>query len=183
MRLSRRCIEKSFHLSASCQELNIDERYMRVVLRVQMHWKVYTARKKMAQKVAQTLLSASKFLRRKHLTQATRRTSRASCCTGRPSNFISLQRVSEAKYIIANNLPVNDAHWDSDDPAWVGKASMSKRHRFLIRRNLHWRWFNALIFGISAVRSCGRCFFSKVCWMRMRWSTQRSSAATMPWPR
>ena len=59
-------------------------------------------------------------------------------------NCLSLR---EAKYIIANNLPANDAHWDSDDPSWVGKASMSKRHRFLIRRNLHWRWFNALVFG------------------------------------
>ncbi|CAK9018393.1 unnamed protein product [Durusdinium trenchii] len=54
----------------------------------------------------------------------------------------------QAKYIVANNLPANDAHWDSDDPAWVGKASMSKHHRFLIRRNLHWRWFNALVFGM-----------------------------------
>jgi hypothetical protein len=65
----------------------------------------------------------------------------------------------QAKYIIANNLPANDSHWDSDDPGWVGKASMSKRHRFLIRRNLHWRWFNALIFGhsvqISSVWSLG----------------------------
>ena len=41
-----------------------------------------------------------------------------------------LLQLDEAKYIIANNLPANDAHWDSDDPAWIGKASMSKRHRF-----------------------------------------------------
>merc|ERR1712054_277858 len=24
---------------------------------------------------------------------------------------------------------------------------MSKHHRFLIRRDLHWQWFNALVFG------------------------------------
>lgn len=61
----------------------------------------------------------------------------------------------QAKYIIANNLPANDSHWDSDDPGWVGKASMSKRHRFLIRRNLHWRWFNALVFGHSVQGAWG----------------------------
>ena len=62
--------------------------------------------------------------------------------------WVQVFPTGQAKYIIANNLPANDAHWDSDDPAWVGKASMSKRHRFLIRRNLHWRWFNALVFGM-----------------------------------
>mmetsp|Transcript_93034 Transcript_93034/g.207885 ORF Transcript_93034/g.207885 Transcript_93034/m.207885 type:complete len:360 (+) Transcript_93034:61-1140(+) len=52
------------------------------------------------------------------------------------------------RYMIATNRPENDAHWDSEDPAWIGRASVSKRHRFLIRRDLHWRWFNSLVFGM-----------------------------------
>mmetsp|Transcript_70469 Transcript_70469/g.158377 ORF Transcript_70469/g.158377 Transcript_70469/m.158377 type:complete len:391 (-) Transcript_70469:51-1223(-) len=52
------------------------------------------------------------------------------------------------RFMIASNKPENDAHWDSDDPKWVGRSSMSKRHRFLIRRDWHWRWFNALVFGM-----------------------------------
>eukprot|EP00438_Fugacium_kawagutii_P031768 Skav205355 [mRNA] locus=scaffold1956:92712:93629:- [translate_table: standard] len=96
---------------------------MRVVLRVQRHWRVVTARKRFADQAA-------------------------SSYTGSTANKQTALLHWQAKYIIANNLPTNDAHWDSDDPAWVGKASMSKRHRFLIRRNLHWRFFNALVFGM-----------------------------------
>lgn len=98
-------------------------RYMRVVLRVQRHWRVVTARKRFANQAAVSY-------------------------TGSTANKQTFLLHWQAKYIIANNLPANDSHWDSDDPGWVGKASMSKRHRFLIRRNLHWRWFNALVFGM-----------------------------------
>lgn len=52
------------------------------------------------------------------------------------------------KYMVATNRPENDAHWDSTDKEWVGRASMAKRHRFLIRRDLNWRWFNGLVFGM-----------------------------------
>jgi len=52
------------------------------------------------------------------------------------------------RFCICRNLPVNDEHWDSEDPQWIGKASMSRRHRFLTTRDLHWRWFNALCFGL-----------------------------------
>ena len=71
------------------------------------------------------------------------------CCN--LSFFVSLLliRPNILLHIIANNLPANDAHWDSDDPGWVGKASMSNLHWFLIRRNLRWRWFNALIFHLE----------------------------------
>ena len=51
-------------------------------------------------------------------------------------------------FIICSNLPANDEHWDSDDKEWVGKASMSKRHRFLTIKDLHWQWFNVLGFGL-----------------------------------
>merc|ERR1719210_2897761 len=53
------------------------------------------------------------------------------------------------RFCICRNRPENDEHWDSQDPDWVGKASMSRRHRFLTTRNLHWSWFNALAFGLS----------------------------------
>ncbi|CAJ1362071.1 unnamed protein product [Effrenium voratum] len=99
------------------------ERLLRVILRVQRHWRVVSARKKFVRKAEMSYTGAT---------------------ANKQTHLLHWQ----AKYIIANNLPANDAHWDSEDPAWVGKASMSKRHRFLIRRNLHWRWFNALIFGM-----------------------------------
>ncbi len=34
------------------------------------------------------------------------------------------------QFMVARNMPANDASWNSDDPAHVGKASMSKRHRY-----------------------------------------------------
>lgn len=52
------------------------------------------------------------------------------------------------QFMVCSNLPENDEHWRSDDPQWVGKASMSQRHRFLTTRNLHWQWFNVLTFGL-----------------------------------
>lgn len=52
------------------------------------------------------------------------------------------------EFMICSNRPENDDHWDSEDPEWVGKASMSRRHRFLTVKDLHWQWFNALAFGL-----------------------------------
>ncbi|CAE8735128.1 unnamed protein product [Polarella glacialis] len=51
-------------------------------------------------------------------------------------------------FMVCSNRPENDDHWDSDDKEWVGKASMSKRHKFLTVKDLHWQWFNAVSFGI-----------------------------------
>lgn len=51
------------------------------------------------------------------------------------------------RFVVCRNLPANDDAWDSPDPEWLGKASMSRRHRFLTTRDLHWRWFNVLVFG------------------------------------
>lgn len=58
----------------------------------------------------------------------------------------------QERYCICKNRPENDERWDSDDPEWVGKASMARRHRFLTTKDLHWRWFNALIFGMVGPR-------------------------------
>lgn len=52
------------------------------------------------------------------------------------------------KFVVCRNLPVNDEMWDSPDPEWLGKAAMSRRHCFLTTRDLHWRWFNVLVFGL-----------------------------------
>lgn len=52
------------------------------------------------------------------------------------------------RFMICKNRKENDEHWDSRDEKWLGRASMSKRHRFLTTRDLHWQWFNALVFGL-----------------------------------
>jgi len=59
----------------------------------------------------------------------------------------ALGKFSE-RFVVCRNLPASDERWDSDDPEWVGKASMSLRHRFLTTKNLHWQWFNALCVGM-----------------------------------
>jgi hypothetical protein len=55
---------------------------------------------------------------------------------------------SKDRWMVCKNRPENDEHWDSEEPEWVGKASMSRRHRFLTVKDLHWQWFNALTFGL-----------------------------------
>lgn len=52
------------------------------------------------------------------------------------------------KFVIACNRPECDDNWESADPAWLGKASMAKHHRFITTKNLHWSWFNCLVFGM-----------------------------------
>jgi hypothetical protein len=54
----------------------------------------------------------------------------------------------QKKFMIVCNRPECDEMWESRDPTWMGKASMSKRHRMLIMKDLHWEWFNALTFGM-----------------------------------
>jgi hypothetical protein len=40
------------------------------------------------------------------------------------------------RYVVACNRPESDEMWNSSEPAWLGKASMSKRHRFLVIKKL-----------------------------------------------
>lgn len=55
----------------------------------------------------------------------------------------------QARYLLAGNRPDNDAHWQDTDPAWVGRASMSAWHKFLVPRDLAtWHRFNVLTFGM-----------------------------------
>eukprot|EP00434_Breviolum_minutum_P001051 symbB.v1.2.000924.t1/scaffold27.1/size414596/32 len=56
----------------------------------------------------------------------------------------------QEKFLICRNRPENDLHWDSTDPRWSSKASMSRRHRFLTTKDLHWQWFNPLVFGMAS---------------------------------
>ena len=60
-----------------------------------------------------------------------------------------LSEAHAARFMVAFNLPDADKHWDSRDEAWLGKASLSRRHRFLLVRELKWGWFNALVFGLG----------------------------------
>ena len=53
-----------------------------------------------------------------------------------------------ARFLLACNRKENDEHW-ADGGEWQGKASMSARHRFLLLKDLSWRWFNCLTFGID----------------------------------
>lgn len=50
------------------------------------------------------------------------------------------------KYFVAVNLPEYDENWQSTDSKWVGKASMSKFHQFLLPITNDWRWCNAIAF-------------------------------------
>lgn len=52
------------------------------------------------------------------------------------------------KFVVCSNRPEADEHWDSEDPEWVGKASMSRRHRFITTKDLDWQWFNVLAWGM-----------------------------------
>ena len=55
-----------------------------------------------------------------------------------PANAALAALTPEAaeRYVLCCNRPENDAHWASDAPEWLGKASMSQRHRFMTVRTL-----------------------------------------------
>jgi len=61
----------------------------------------------------------------------------------------------ENEYVVCSNREENDEHWDSAEPEWLGKASMSKRHRFLTLKSLHWQWFNPICFGLVSKQDGG----------------------------
>jgi len=56
----------------------------------------------------------------------------------------------KGSFMIATNRPEADDKWNSRDQVWLGKASMSKRHVFLLVKDLHWEWFNILTFGLES---------------------------------
>lgn len=54
-----------------------------------------------------------------------------------------------SRFQVCKNRAENDEHWADEDPEWVGKASMARRHRFLTTKDLAWHWFNVLSFGFA----------------------------------
>ena len=55
------------------------------------------------------------------------------------------------RFLLACNRKENDEHWASDDRQWVGRASMSERHRFLLLKppaGLDFDHFNVLVMGV-----------------------------------
>jgi len=60
-----------------------------------------------------------------------------------------LDEDDRSRFVVCSNRPEADAQWESSEKAWVGKASMSKRHRFVTTKDLRWVWFNVLTFGLD----------------------------------
>jgi hypothetical protein len=58
--------------------------------------------------------------------------------------------MNDGKFLVLRNLPENDVHWNDSDPKWVGKASMSLHHAFIVpgkELSKNWKFsFNALTF-------------------------------------
>jgi len=54
------------------------------------------------------------------------------------------------EFVIACNRPLYDEHWEDADEDWLGKASMSKLHKFVLVRDMHWTWFNLLAVGLCS---------------------------------
>eukprot|EP00434_Breviolum_minutum_P037612 symbB.v1.2.033357.t1/scaffold4121.1/size44329/8 len=52
-------------------------------------------------------------------------------------------------FVVAHNKPESEEMWHSSDPSWIGKASMSQRHRFLVFKNLRWEYFNLISLGLE----------------------------------
>ena len=53
-------------------------------------------------------------------------------------------------FVAAHNLAANDEHWNSSEEQWIGRAGMSRRHRFVLLDAPQWSYFNALTFGLDA---------------------------------
>jgi len=85
------------------------------------------------------------------------------------------------RFMICCNKPENDEHWDSEDPQWLGKASMSQRHRFLTTKNLHWQWFNALAFGMVAPEDGGEDLANIITELQAMQTAALTYAAARKW--
>jgi len=83
----------------------------------------------------------------------------------------------EEKYIIAHNKPENDEMWESKDPAWLGKASMSRQHVLLTCKDLSWEWFNVLTFGTASGRGAALVRLEELKQAALKWV-----ADTEGWP-
>mmetsp|Transcript_38283 Transcript_38283/g.88482 ORF Transcript_38283/g.88482 Transcript_38283/m.88482 type:complete len:635 (+) Transcript_38283:116-2020(+) len=59
------------------------------------------------------------------------------------------------KFVVAHNKPECEDMWSSSDPSWIGKASMSKNHRFLAFRALRWDFCNVIAMGMDSTSADG----------------------------
>lgn len=57
-------------------------------------------------------------------------------------------------FVAAYNRRDCDDNWDNESPEWVGRASMSRRHRLLLLDDPDWTTFNALTLGMGAAEEC-----------------------------
>mmetsp|Transcript_95566 Transcript_95566/g.270374 ORF Transcript_95566/g.270374 Transcript_95566/m.270374 type:complete len:886 (+) Transcript_95566:109-2766(+) len=81
------------------------------------------------------------------------------------------------RYVIVCNQAEADDHWDCQDPAWIGKASMSKRHVLLVLKDLHWEWFNVLTFGLASNLPAGLAMLEE-----MREAAHLWTSESPDWP-
>jgi hypothetical protein len=65
------------------------------------------------------------------------------------------EQLGFGQIVAAFNRPDADLHWESDTLEWVGRASMSRRHRFLLLDDPRWVSFNALTFGMDEAQPDG----------------------------
>jgi len=64
--------------------------------------------------------------------------------------------ISNKKFMIFQNRTENDDHWQ-DEGEWLGKASMSKHHKFLSPVDDRWSTFNVLTFGMDPSFDLNEC--------------------------
>jgi hypothetical protein len=58
-------------------------------------------------------------------------------------------KLNNTKYVLFQNKTENDEHWENSNDEWLGKASMSKKHKMLCPVYDHWSNFNVLTLGMS----------------------------------
>lgn len=51
-------------------------------------------------------------------------------------------------FMVCCNQAAPETNWNSTDPQWLGRASMAERHLFMTVKDLDWRHFNVLTFGM-----------------------------------
>lgn len=51
-------------------------------------------------------------------------------------------------FMVCCNQEAQETNWNSSDPTWLGRASMAERHLFMTVKDLDWRHFNVLTFGM-----------------------------------
>jgi hypothetical protein len=65
-----------------------------------------------------------------------------------------LREEDEKEFILFQNLPKNDEHWNDGSIQWMGTASMSKNHKFIAPRRTEWNLFNVATLGMGTGGVC-----------------------------